>query len=59
MRVITGEIFNTSFGKILVHNEQDEIISVGEKVSCDNKLYTVMKIMPPTKFDGKWSLVVQ
>lgn len=59
MKVITGKLFNTSFGKVLVHNEQGEKISVGERISYDNQIYAVKGIIPPTKIDGKWALSVQ
>lgn len=59
MKVVTGKLFNTTFGKVLVHNEQAERISVGERISHNNETYTVKEIMPPTKIDGKWALAVQ
>lgn len=58
MKVITGEVFNTSFGKIIAYNEQHLVISVGEPISFNGGNYVVKEIIPPTKPDGLWSLCV-
>ena len=58
MKVVTGNMFNTSFGKILVHNEQNEKFVVGEKINHEGNTLEIKNIIPPTKPDGKWSLVV-
>lgn len=56
MKVITGRMFKTSFGSMIVHNEQDAAISVGEKISFNNDVFIVKAIIPPTTPSGKWSL---
>lgn len=58
MKVITGKMFNTSFGKIIVHNEQTEKLFVGESVVYNGDTLQIKNIIPPTKPDGKWSLSV-
>ena len=56
MKVVTGDKFNTSFGMLIVYNEQNETFSVGDAVEFDGKEHCVKAIIPPTKPDGKWAL---
>ena len=56
MRVITGDKLNTSFGVMLIHNEQTELFSVGEQIMFDNTIYKIEAVIPPTKPNGKWAL---
>lgn len=58
MKAVTGKMFNTSFGTILVHNEQDERFTVGERITYEGNTLEIQNIIPPTTPDGKWSLVV-
>ena len=59
MKVITGERFKTSFGVMLVHNEQSETISVGEQIRFDNAVYEVKAVIPPANHNGKWALKIE
>ncbi len=58
MKVITGEIFETSAGTMIIYNEQQVSISVGEKIVFNNDVYLVKEIIPPSNPHGKWSLRV-
>ena len=57
-KVIIGEIFNTKIGTMIVHNEQNDKFSIGDKIIFDNMDYSIVGIVPPSKPDGKWSLEV-
>lgn len=59
MKVITGKMFNTAFGKIIVYNEQSFLISNGERVNFDGITVTVKKVIAPTKPGEKWSVLVE
>ena len=56
MKVLTGEIINTSFGEILLYNEQELPISVGDTVIISGVTREVTKIHPPSVPGGKWAL---
>ncbi|MBQ6518285.1 MAG: hypothetical protein IJI14_06170 [Anaerolineaceae bacterium] len=56
MKVITGEIIKTSFGEMLVYNEQTEHLSVGEKIIVGEKIRTIKSIQAPTKPESKWAI---
>lgn len=58
MRVITGEMFNTSFGTMVVLPALEDVIRVGDKVKYDGNVYEVKGIVPPTRPDGKWSIKI-
>lgn len=58
MKVITGEKFNTSLGIMIVYNEQDSLLKVGDDVSYNNQVYKVESVVAPTKPGGKWSIRV-
>ena len=58
MKVVTGDKFNTSFGMLIVHNEQDEVFAVGDSIKYDGTEHRVKAIIPPTKPDGKWALQI-
>ena len=57
-KVITGKIINTSFGKMVIHNEQDEHLYVGEKIIIDGTIREILCIIPPSKPESKWALMV-
>ena len=57
-KVITGKLFNTSFGRIIVYNEISMNFSVGETVLFNNEPYLINDIMPPTSPDGRWAVMV-
>lgn len=57
-KVITGKLFNTSFGKVIVQNDTDVVVSVGETVLFCGAMYSVKDIIPPTKPEGKFSIVI-
>lgn len=59
MKVITGELFNTSFGKMIIPKEQTELFSVGDAVLYHGKKYSILAIVPPTKPNAKWALKVE
>ena len=57
-KVITGKKFNTSFGTMIIHNEQNTKLSKGDDVNFENMNYSVVAVVPPTRPDGKWALQV-
>ena len=58
MKTIAGEMFNTSFGKIIIPVEQTAKYSIGDAVLFEGQEYTVLSVIPPTKPGGNWSLQV-
>ena len=59
MKQLTGELFHLSGGKIaLIYNEQDTRLYVGEKVVFEKKVYKVSAIVPSSRPDGKWSIII-
>lgn len=58
MRVITGTEYNTSSGRILIHNEQSERFKVGDIVELNGELHHIEEIIPPTTPNAKWSLKI-
>ena len=58
MKVITGKMFSTSLGKMIVHNKQLEEFAVGDNIFFDGNVYIIKGIIPPTNPEGKWSLSV-
>lgn len=59
MKAITGEMFRTSAGLMLIHNEQDKQFAVGERIVHNGREYAVKEIVPPTRPMAKWSLCVE
>ena len=59
MTALTGEKFETSYGTIIIHNEQEKYIRVGDSVIFDGIEYKVKTIVPPTRPEAKWSLIVE
>lgn len=55
MKVITGEMISTSFGKMLVYKEQQELLSVGDKVLANDEPYIIRRIYPPSRPSAKWA----
>lgn len=58
MKVVTGKIYNTSFGTMFIHNEQAEHFSVGDCIEYNRKKYKIDAIVSPTKPEAKWSLKI-
>jgi len=56
---ITGELFDTTWGKMIVYNEQDTCISEGDRVIFEGVEYSVISIIPPSRPEAKWSLQVK
>ena len=58
MRTVTGELFHTRIGEMLVYNEQEEAFSVGERISYGGLPYIIKRIVFPSKPKAKWSLLL-
>ena len=56
MIAITGEVFHTASGMIVVPNEQNRVITKGQTVTVNGTSRTILAVIPPTAPDGKWSL---
>lgn len=59
MKKLTGEMFDVSFGKLIIHAEQSESFAIGDMVEFERKIYQITAIIPPTKPNGKWALKVK
>lgn len=59
MIVITGQIIKTSFGEMIIHNEQNDHLEVGEMIEIDGMARKIKAILPPSKPDAKWSLMLE
>ena len=59
MKVITGNQFNTSIGKMIVPDNQESIYRKGEKILYEDKDYTIQQVISPSVPDGKWSLMIE
>lgn len=55
---ITGQLFETSFGTMIVYDDQSAVLTVGDRVRFDGSDYKVETVIPPSKPEGKWSLRV-
>lgn len=53
---LTGELFVTSFGEILVYNEQDKLLSIDDIILYDGSEREIQNILPPSTPDGKWAV---
>ena len=58
MRTVSGKLFHTRMGKMLVYNEQDERFSLGEKVFYDGLPYIIKHIVFPSKPEAKYSMEI-
>lgn len=58
MKVLTGDLFNVNGERLLVYNEQDLPLQVGEKIEFSQNAYIVRAIIPPSRPDGKWSISI-
>lgn len=56
MRTITGEVFHTIYGTLLIPDEQDREYREGEKLVCEGLAFVVDAIHAPTTPDGEWAL---
>ena len=56
IKELTGELFATSFGEILVYNEQEELLSLGDIVLYDGSEREILNLLPPSRSDGKWAV---
>ena len=59
MKVITGQIIKTSFGEMVIHNEQDDHLAVGEMIEINGMARRIKAILPPSKPDAKWSVMLE
>ena len=59
MTALTGEKFETSYGTIIIHNKQEKYIHTGDRVIFGGTKYKVKTIVPPTRPEAKWSLIVE
>ena len=57
-KVITGNDSNTSFGRKLIYNEQQEYLSVGETILYKGNEYVIKRIDPPSKPGAKWAVEI-
>ena len=58
MKVITGNQFNTRYGKLIVPDDQESIYRIGERIRFENDEYTIQQVISPSVPDGKWTLMV-
>lgn len=56
---ITGELFETTWGKMIVYNEQYTYISEGDRITFEGTEYLVIRIISPSRPEAKWSLRVE
>ena len=57
---LTGEIFHLSDGRtMLLHNEQDAVLSVGSYIVFEGKVYRLSGIAAPTRPHGKWAVQIE
>lgn len=56
LKELTGELFVTSFGEILVYNEQDKLLSIDDIILYDGSEREIQNILPPSTPDGKWAV---
>ena len=59
MKVITGIDINTTTGRMVVLDDIDEKIAVGDNVLFDGEEYTILSLVPSSKPNGKWSVRIQ
>lgn len=57
--VLTGELFKTKYWTVLVFNEQDCILKVGNIICYEGADYVIKQVIPPSKPDVKWSIVIE
>ncbi len=58
MKAITGKIIKTTFGEMLVYNEQHEQLAVGDLVDVNGEIRKIQAILPPSKPSAKWSAML-
>ena len=58
VKEITGQLFETSFGTMIVYDDQSAVIALGDSIRFDGSHYKVEAVIPPSKPEGKWSLRV-
>ena len=56
MIFLTGTKFMTAQGVVIVYNEQQVRLAVGDVVSFDGEDLTIKRVIPPTRPGGKWSI---
>lgn len=44
MEKLTGKVFNTSFGKVIIHDQQEELLRMGDIIEYDNKPYRIIGV---------------
>ena len=57
-KAVTGTIHKTTFGLFLIPDDQSIVFSVGDSISFNSQVFTVIGIVSPTRPNGKWSLKV-
>lgn len=58
VKEITGQLFETSFGTMIVYDDQSAVLTVGDSIRFDGTDYKMEAVIPPSKPEGKWSLRV-
>lgn len=56
IKKLSGALFITASGEILVYNEQDESLSLNDVIFYDGSEREIQNILPPSKPDGKWAV---
>ena len=59
MIFLTGTKFATAQGVVIVYNEQDTRLAVGDVVSFEGEDLIIKRIIPPTRPAGKWAIEVE
>jgi len=58
LKIVNGELFHTSFGKMIVLNEYVNV-STGEVIQCNGNDYYVKRMIAPSRPQAKWSIEVE
>ena len=60
MKLLTGEIFRLRGGRtMLVHNEQETRMRMGEHLVYDGNIYCLAGVDPPGKPTAKWAIQIK
>ena len=59
MKVITGEMLNSSLGKCIVCDHPQEEIRIGDTIVFQNKTFTIVEIIHSSGPSMKLALVVR
>ena len=58
-KVITGKKIKTSFGVAVVIDDESCCIEVGEQIIFEGNAFAISEIIPPSKPNGKWAIVIE